>query len=87
MYGPPVIVSQRAQMEVAFLEATWKTLDPVGITNRWINHTIHPAQTPGTLITVQEPLSSGLCGPLVYSLAVASRDTEMLTAHSYWQAE
>ena len=47
MYGPPVIVSQRAQMEVAFLEATWKTLDPVGITNRWINHTIHPAQTPG----------------------------------------
>ncbi len=47
VYGPPVIISQRAQMEVAFLEATWKTLDPVGITNRWINHTIHPAQTPG----------------------------------------
>ena len=36
-------------MELAFLEATWATLDPVGITNRWINHTIHPAQTPGTL--------------------------------------
>ena len=54
VYGPPVIVSQRAQMELAFLEATWKTLDPVGITNRWMNHTIHPAQTPGALAATAE---------------------------------
>ena len=48
VYGPPSIIPQRVRMELAFLNATLIDLDPAGITNRWINYTAHPSQTPGT---------------------------------------
>jgi len=47
VYGPPSIIPQRVQMELAFLNATLIDLNPAGITNRWINYTAHPSQTPG----------------------------------------
>jgi len=47
VYGPPSIIPQRVQMELAFLNATLIDLNPAGITNRWISYTAHPSQTPG----------------------------------------
>ena len=42
-----MLLSGRLQVEEAFLYATCKYLDPIGITNRWTNYTAHPSQTPG----------------------------------------
>ena len=47
VYGPPTVITQRIQMEEAFLNATVADLNPAGITNRWTNYTAHPSQTPG----------------------------------------
>ena len=47
VYGPPSIIPNRVQMELAFLNATLIDLNPAGITNRWINYTAHQSQTPG----------------------------------------
>ena len=50
VYGPPTVISQRIQMEEAFLNATIIDLTPAGITNRWTNYTAHPSQTPGEFL-------------------------------------